>query len=231
MIKKSTIDNNIKEWRRSVKKFYENKNFPGYSSSFHKHCIHETSRELIHNCNNIVTLSHWFIETDKQGHQYVSGYLANGCYWVSSSIQNITFSYDEHNLDHLRVNTRNTTYCLAYTDGAFSTSYIDIKKPSQKRDHEKFFDMRSSIFLTNWEIVDKGYGYNYRYHIRGKTNNRDLSNPIVDSAEIDTLVIKYDKFDEGNYEDPLLLIKTTNDFTFMVFPKDTKYINEYMRIS
>ena len=41
------------------------------------------------------------------------------------------------NLDHLRVNTRNTTYCLAYTDGAFSTSYIDIKKPSQKIPSEK----------------------------------------------------------------------------------------------
>ena len=101
-------------------------------------------------------------------------------------------------------------------------------QPSQKRDHEKFFDMRTSIFLTNWEIIDKGYGYNYRYHIRGKTNNRDLSNPIVDSAEIDTLVIKYDKFDEGNYEDPVLLFKTVNDFTFMTLPCEKKWPREYM---
>ena len=226
----TTLENNIRKQRLAIRKKYEG-HLSGYSSTFHNPNIFKTSRQLIHESNYRVTLYHWFIRTTKSGSQYISGYLANGCYWVTSSIKNVSFSWDEHNLGHFRVVTsNNTVYCLSYTRAAFSTSWFNLKRNSRDVDHEVFFDMSNSIFLTQWEIVDKGFDYDYSYHLRGRTVNNYLDNPLIDSAEIESIVLKYDQNYEDDYEHPTLLIKTVNDFTFMVYPNESHYLNEYIRI-
>ena len=228
LLETTTLNKHIKNKNKYIRHMWESSRLEGYSSSFHTHNIFKTSRKLISDSGRVVSLNHWCIRTDSNNNQYASGYLANGCYWVTSSILEFSFSWDEFNLGHFRVETKNTTYCLSYTDAAFSTQYFNIVKNARNIDHEKFYDINNSIYINNWRIVDKGYDYNYKYHLRGTTTNYNLNCAVIDSAQIESVVLKYDKFDEGNYEDPVLLFKTVNDFTFMTLPYEKKWPREYM---
>ena len=221
----ATLEETESEHRENIRHMHEHF-INGYSLKYHNDKIFKNSRELIRQSNNDVSLRHWSIRTTSHNNQYVSGYLANGCYWCTSNIRKVSVKFDEYNLDHFCVKTQHTTYRLSFTESAFTTSYFNIPNSFGLKYNEDELT-NEHIYITNWEILDRGDDYKYKYFIRGKSMNSRLYNPEVTSSELIGVSITYDNED---YAYPTLLFVSSDGFAYTVYPNESKYLNEYFKI-
>ena len=172
---------------------------------------------LIERCDNKITLFHWEL-FNKNGKQYLSGYLPNGNRWYTSSIYKINMCYDEYNFTHLRVKTKNTTYKLPVREAAFQNSWLDLDSRYSNRKNFYNQDLSNVIDIEDWKLTDRNWrgGSYHTYYLEGDSPN----GYSIISSKITNIVFYRD------YDEQYIIFITNTGFQYRANYNRSRYLNE-----